>query len=104
MVYDDPHWFWSDQFGVNLQHCGDAYGWDRLVVRGSVADRDFIGFYLSDGVLQAAFAAERGGDIYAAKELIAAGAAPDPERLADEDADLMELVEPAAGTVPAGRK
>lgn len=93
VVYDDPHWFWSDQFGLNLQHCGDPHGWDRLVVRGSLDERDFIAFYLADGVLRAAFAAERGGDVYAAKELVARGARPDPDLLADEDTDLMELME-----------
>ncbi|MGD6749832.1 NAD(P)/FAD-dependent oxidoreductase [Streptomyces sp. BH105] len=92
-VHDEPHWFWSDQFGLNLQHCGDPHGWDRLVVRGSLDERDFIAFYLADGVLRAAFAAERGGDVYAAKELVSRGARPDPDLLADEDTDLMELME-----------
>jgi 3-phenylpropionate/trans-cinnamate dioxygenase ferredoxin reductase component len=110
VAYDDPHWFWSDQFGLSLQHCGDTHGWDRLVVRGSVGERDFIAFYLAGGVLRAAFTAGRGGDVYAAKELIAQRAAPDPHRLADEDTDLMELVETAepagvaAGAVPAEEK
>ncbi|MCC4319404.1 NAD(P)/FAD-dependent oxidoreductase [Streptomyces malaysiensis] len=105
VVYDDPHWFWSDQFGLNLQHCGDAHGWDRLVVRGSVAESDFIAFYLAGGVLRAAFTAERGGDVYAAKELIARQAAPDPRRLADEDVDLMDLMDQsleAAEAAPSG--
>ncbi|MCQ8833636.1 NAD(P)/FAD-dependent oxidoreductase [Streptomyces malaysiensis] len=105
VVYDDPHWFWSDQFGLNLQHCGDAHGWDRLVVRGSVAESDFIAFYLAGGVLRAAFTAERGGDVYAAKELIARQAAPDPRRLADEDVDLMDLMDElpeAAEAAPSG--
>ncbi|MFG2585749.1 oxidoreductase C-terminal domain-containing protein [Streptomyces malaysiensis] len=100
-----PHWFWSDQFGLNLQHCGDAHGWDRLVVRGSVAESDFIAFYLAGGVLRAAFTAERGGDVYAAKELIARQAAPDPRRLADEDVDLMDLMDElpeAAEAAPSG--
>lgn len=94
-VHGDPHWFWSDQFGLNLQHVGHARSWDRLVVRGSVAERDFTAFYLEEGVLRAAFAAERGGDVMAAKELIARRAAPDPARLADEDVDLAELAEQA---------
>ncbi|WBB58329.1 FAD-dependent oxidoreductase [Streptomyces sp. WMMC500] len=95
-VHGDPHWFWSDQFGLNLQHCGHARAWDRLVVRGSVAERDFTAFYLEDGVLRAAFAAERGDEVAAARELIARGAAPDPVRLGDDDVDLMELVDEAA--------
>lgn len=102
-VHGEPHWFWSDQFGLNLQHAGHARAWDRLVVRGSVAERDFTAFYLEEGVLRAVFAAERGGDVMAAKELIAREAAPDPAKLADEDVDLAELAEEAAAEpAPAG--
>lgn len=99
-AYDNPHWFWSDQFGVNLQHCGHADRWDRLVIRGRVDERDFIAFYLTDGVLRAAFAIDRGGDIFAAKDLIAGRATPDPLLLADEDVDLADLAA-AAGAVGA---
>lgn len=91
-VFDDPHWFWSDQFGANLQHAGDVVAWDDLVVRGSVQDLDFIAFYLVSGTVQAAFGVNRGGDMYVAKELIAARATPDPARLRDEDVELAELL------------
>ncbi|WP_255954715.1 NAD(P)/FAD-dependent oxidoreductase [Streptomyces odontomachi] len=108
-VHDEPHWFWSDQFGLNLQHCGHAARWDRLVVRGSLDERDFIAFYLDGDVLTAAFAVERGGDVFAVKELLARGAAPDPRLLADEDVELAELLDETgadadadAGAVPVG--
>jgi 3-phenylpropionate/trans-cinnamate dioxygenase ferredoxin reductase subunit len=91
-VFDDPHWFWSDQFGLNLQYAGHAEKWDEVVVRGSVEDLDFIAFYLDGGVVRAAFSVERGGDMYMAKELIAAQATPDPARLRDEDQELAELL------------
>lgn len=91
-VFNDPHWFWSDQFGLNLQHAGHAQQWDRVVVRGSVVDRDFIAFYLDQGILRAAFAVERGADMFTAKELIAAQASPDPANLADENIELAELM------------
>lgn len=94
-VFDDPHWFWSDQFGLSLQHCGHAGDWDELVVRGSVEELDFTAFYLADGVVKAAFSVERGGDVVAAKELISRSATPDPKMLADEDTDLADLVERA---------
>jgi 3-phenylpropionate/trans-cinnamate dioxygenase ferredoxin reductase subunit len=90
-VYDDPHWFWSDQYGLNLQYSGHAESWDEIVVRGSVEDLDFIAFYLDGGVVRAAFSVERGGEMFLAKELIAAQAKPDLERLRDEDTELAEL-------------
>jgi 3-phenylpropionate/trans-cinnamate dioxygenase ferredoxin reductase subunit len=90
-VYDDPHWFWSDQYGLNLQYSGHAEGCDDVVVRGSVGGLDFIAFYLDGGVVRAAFSVERGGEMFLAKELIAAQAKPDLERLRDEDTELAEL-------------
>jgi 3-phenylpropionate/trans-cinnamate dioxygenase ferredoxin reductase subunit len=91
-AYDDPHWFWSDQFGLNLQQSGVAERWDQVVVRGSIEDRDFMAFYLDAGVVRAAFAIERGGDMYLAQQMILAQAAPDPAKLADEDVELAELM------------
>ncbi|MFB4312649.1 NAD(P)/FAD-dependent oxidoreductase [Actinomadura sp. 21ATH] len=85
-------WFWSDQFDRNLQFTGHAGGTDRLVVRGRIEDFDFTAFYLADGVLRAAFGMDRGGDVAAARELVAARAVPDPDVLRDEDADLTDLL------------
>jgi 3-phenylpropionate/trans-cinnamate dioxygenase ferredoxin reductase subunit len=91
-VYGDPHWFWSDQFDLNLQHAGHVSQWADVVVRGSVEELDFLAFALDGGVVRAAFAVERGGGMFLARELIAAGAAPDPDLLRDEDVELTELL------------
>lgn len=91
LVHDDPHWFWSDQFDLNLQQCGHTDGTDSMVVRGSVEAADFTAFYLAGGVLRAAFAVGRGSDVLAAKELIARRASPDPRLLCDEETDLQTL-------------
>lgn len=101
-VHDDPHWFWSDQFDLNLQQCGHTDGTDQLVIRGSVDDADFTAFYLAEGVVRAAFAIERGGDVLAAKELIAGRCSPDPEALRDEDVDLLDLLELAPADEQTG--
>lgn len=90
--YDNVHWFWSDQYQFNLQYVGHAPAWDQSVVRGSMAERSFTVFYLRDGVVKAAFAIDRGEEIVWARELVAARAAPDPAKLADEDLDLEGLV------------
>jgi 3-phenylpropionate/trans-cinnamate dioxygenase ferredoxin reductase subunit len=90
-VFDDPHWFWSDQYDLNLQYAGHARDWDQLAVRGSVDDLDFCAFYLRDGLIRAAFGVERGGDVLLAKELIAGRVSVDPAILRDDDVDLAEL-------------
>jgi 3-phenylpropionate/trans-cinnamate dioxygenase ferredoxin reductase subunit len=91
--FDDPHWFWSDQYDVNLQYAGFAMEWDDVVTRGSLEDRDGVAFYLKDGVLLAALGLNRGKDVRRAMKVISARAMPDPAALADEDVDLRTLVE-----------
>lgn len=90
--YDDPHWFWSDQFDQNLQYAGYAASWDEIVVRGSTDDRKFVAFYLDDGVVLAALGLNRGKDVRRAMKLIGKRAKPGPERLRDEEVDLRTLV------------
>ena len=92
-AFDDPHWFWSDQYDVNLQYGGFAMKWDKVVTRGSLEDRDGVAFYLNEGVLLAALGLNRGKDVRRAMKLIAARATPDESALADEDVDLRTLVE-----------
>ncbi|HWC32935.1 MAG TPA: FAD-dependent oxidoreductase, partial [Actinomycetota bacterium] len=91
-AFADPHWFWSDQYDVNLQFAGDAEGADDLVLRGALEDRDGIGFYLRDGVVVACVALNRGRDVRRAMKLIASRARPDVAALGDEDVDLRSLV------------
>jgi len=91
--FDDPHWFWSDQYDVNLQYAGFAYAWDEVVIRGSLQDRDFVAFYLNEDVLLGALGLNRGKDVRRAMKLI--GSRPDPERLRDEDTDLRTLARQA---------
>jgi 3-phenylpropionate/trans-cinnamate dioxygenase ferredoxin reductase component len=88
-AFDDPHWFWSDQYDVNLQYAGFARRWDQVVIRGSTEDRRFVAFYLDDGILMAALGMNRGRDVRRSMKVI--GSRPDPERLRDEDVDLRTL-------------
>ena len=87
--FTDPHWFWSDQYDVNLQYAGFAYEWDDVVVRGSMEELDGVAFYLLQGVLLGALGLNRGRDVRRAMKLI--GSRPDPARLADEETDLRSL-------------
>lgn len=90
--FDDPHWFWSDQYDVNLQYAGFATSWDTVVRRGSLEDRDGVAFYLKDRVLLAALGLNRGKDVRRAMKLIAARARPDDTALSDPDVDLRTLL------------
>jgi 3-phenylpropionate/trans-cinnamate dioxygenase ferredoxin reductase subunit len=90
--FTDPHWFWSDQYDINLQYAGFAYAWDDVVIRGSVEDRDFVAFYLNEGVLLGALGLDRGKDVRRSLKLI--GSRPDPAKLKDPEVDLRGLAGP----------
>ncbi|MFL5796958.1 MAG: NAD(P)/FAD-dependent oxidoreductase [Actinomycetota bacterium] len=92
--FDDPHWFWSDQYEMNLQMAGFAPSWDRLVFRGSLEDRSFTAFYLSSGVLRSVLSVNRPRDVRRSMPLIRAAVRPEPEVLADEGVDLRTLAPP----------
>jgi len=90
-VYDEVHWFWSDQYDANIQYAGHHEPGDELVVRGSLEERRFAGFYLRDGRVVATVAMNMGRDVRRAMILIASRAAVDPARLRDPDVDLRTL-------------
>jgi 3-phenylpropionate/trans-cinnamate dioxygenase ferredoxin reductase subunit len=86
-AYDAVPWFWSDQYGVNLQYAGAHDRVDRVVVRGSIEDRKFLAFYLNGDRVDAIVAMNRGKDLRRAMPLIRSRSISD-ERLADESDDL----------------
>ena len=89
--YDAVHWFWSDQYDVNLQYAGFHREWDQVVVRGSLDTKDFIAFYVTQGQVDAVVALNRGKDVRRAMPLIKARIVIDPRQLADESVDLRSL-------------
>ena len=91
-VYEEIHWFWSDQYDYNLQYAGFHREWDEFVVRGSLEERDFIAFYIKDGIVAAAVGLNRGRDVRRALRLIRARATVDTGLLGDDDVDLRDLL------------
>ncbi|MGZ5212472.1 MAG: NAD(P)/FAD-dependent oxidoreductase [Actinomycetota bacterium] len=91
--FDDPHWFWSDQYDVQIQMAGFAPTWDRMVIRGSLDDRSFCAFLLdADGVLRSSVSIAWPRDVRRSFELIRKQVRPDPAALADPAVDLRTLV------------
>jgi len=93
------HNFWSDQYEHTLQYVGHAARWDDFAVRGDLAERKAVGFYLLAGVVRAAVGFDRGGDpeyepdseMAACAQLVARQAQPDRGALPDEHTDLRSL-------------
>jgi 3-phenylpropionate/trans-cinnamate dioxygenase ferredoxin reductase subunit len=98
--YDYIYTFWSDQYKDKLEYAGHATKWDRFVVRGSLEERMFLGFYVVGGAVAAAVGLNRGDDpeldedseMAAAARLVGLRARADADVLADEDVDLWSLV------------
>jgi len=97
--YADLHSFWSDQYEHALEYVGHARSWDTFVVRGSLEQRRFIGFYLEQGRVLAVMGLNRGGDpeldeggeLFAAKALVGKRLGASPASLEDETTDLRSL-------------
>ncbi len=97
--YGYIHTFWSDQYEHKIEYAGHATKWDEFVVRGSVDEGKLVGFYLLDGLVQAAVGLDRGGDpeldlggeMAAGARLVARRARPARGLLADEHIDLWSL-------------
>ena len=48
--YDYLHSFWSDQYEHKLEYVGYARNWERIVLRGNLESKNFLAFYLNQGV------------------------------------------------------
>ena len=89
--YAEVPWFWSDQFDMNIQAVGAAEAWDAVVIRGDPEGDSFAVFCLSEGVLVSAYAVNAPRDLRFARQMIAKGARPRPEHLADPAVALKTL-------------
>jgi 3-phenylpropionate/trans-cinnamate dioxygenase ferredoxin reductase component len=89
-------WFWSDQYDLKLQIAGLFQGHDKVVLRGSPAERAFAAFYYQGPRLIAVDAVNRPGEFLGAKSLIQRGLTIAPEQIVDTSRSMKELVAAAA--------
>ncbi|WP_292834187.1 FAD-dependent oxidoreductase [Microbacterium sp.] len=89
--YSTIPWVWSDQYDLALQYAGMHTGWDRLAVRGNLAGRDALAFYMRDGVPVAAVTLNRNREMRRAMAILRRGQPVDADLLADEAIDLREF-------------
>ena len=89
--YQPLPWFWSDQYGMNLQIYGVPMPTHQVVRRGDPASGSFVLFYLAGGVIQAAIGPNAARDLRFARRLIEQRKPVDIERLADADTPMSKL-------------
>jgi 3-phenylpropionate/trans-cinnamate dioxygenase ferredoxin reductase subunit len=52
-AYDRLPYFFSDQYDVGMEYSGYAADFDEVVFRGDIPNREFIAYWLKDGVVKA---------------------------------------------------
>ena len=85
-------WFWSNQYDLRLQTAGINAGYDSTVIRGDPDARSFSVVYLKEGKVVALDCVNKTKDYVQGRKLVEAGAAPDPDELADAEKPLKELL------------
>jgi len=95
--YDRIPYFYSDQYDLGMEYTGWASPSDRLVVRGSLADRQFVAFWLAEGRVVAGMNANVWDVAKPIERLIRSRAVVDPDALADSSVKIDELASVAAG-------
>ena len=89
---DDVPWFWTDQYGVNLQVAGLPADAERTIVRANAQDV-FTAVHLAvDGRVVGVTAANNPREIRAGQAMIKAKSAIDLKTLADPDVPLQRLI------------
>jgi 3-phenylpropionate/trans-cinnamate dioxygenase ferredoxin reductase subunit len=92
VVYDEIHWFWSDQYDANLQYAGFHTAWDEMIVRGRLDSGSFLACYVTAGRIDAAVGLNRAKDVRRVIPLIKARRPVDLAQLRDDSVDLRALL------------
>jgi 3-phenylpropionate/trans-cinnamate dioxygenase ferredoxin reductase component len=71
--YDDLPYFWSDQFGLRLQHVGQPHGWETTELEGDESSFR-VRFHDVEGRLLGALVANRPREVGALRREVLAGA------------------------------
>ncbi len=95
--YDRVPYFFSDQYDVGMEYSGLADASDDLVVRGELANREFIAFWMRDGRITAGMNVNVWDVTDPIQALIRSRASVDAAALADPDVPLEDLARDAGG-------
>jgi 3-phenylpropionate/trans-cinnamate dioxygenase ferredoxin reductase subunit len=85
-------WFWSNQYDLRLQTVGLSIGHDDALLRGDPQTRSFTVVYRKQGRVVALDCVNTAKDYVQGRALVASGAAPDADALADVTVPLKSLV------------
>jgi 3-phenylpropionate/trans-cinnamate dioxygenase ferredoxin reductase subunit len=90
--YDRVPYFFSDQYDVGMEYTGYAPTWDRVVLRGDPATREFIAFWLTGDHVLAGMNVNVWDVTDTIQHLIRERVPIDDRRLADPDVPLGDVM------------
>ena len=88
VIYDPQPWFWSDQYDVKLQIAGFNRGYDRVVARPGRREGSVSHFYFAGDRFLAVDCLNDAATYATGRKMLAHGAGPTPDMIADERFDL----------------
>ncbi|GAA4567654.1 NAD(P)/FAD-dependent oxidoreductase [Planotetraspora kaengkrachanensis] len=93
VAYDRLPYFYTDQYDLGMEYSGHASPGhvDDVVVRGDLASREFIAFWIADGRVTAGMNVNVWGVADQIQTLIRSGARVDRDRLADTGVPLSQV-------------
>jgi 3-phenylpropionate/trans-cinnamate dioxygenase ferredoxin reductase subunit len=93
VAYDRVPYFFSDQYDLGLEYSGWAPGgsYDQVVIRGNLAGREFVAFWLAKGVVLAGMNVNVWDVTDPIQALVRRGTPVDPARLSDQAVPLTDL-------------
>ena len=91
-VYDRLPYFFSDQYDVGMEYSGYARRWDRVVLRGDPATREFVAFWVAGDRVLAGMNVNVWDVADPIRRLIGERIAVDDRRLVDPGVAIGELV------------
>ena len=90
--YDQIPWFWSDQYEEKLQIVGLSGDHDEIVTRGSMAEGNFMLFFLKKGELIAINSVNNPKEFLISKKLVANKLKISSDVLCNQSTDLKSLL------------
>jgi 3-phenylpropionate/trans-cinnamate dioxygenase ferredoxin reductase subunit len=97
LPYDRLPYFFSDQYDVGMEYTGFAPRWDRVIVRGELATREFIAFWLLGDRVVAGMNVNVWDVVDPIQRLILDRVPVEEHRLADPDVPLESLASARQG-------
>ncbi|MEP7349893.1 MAG: FAD-dependent oxidoreductase [Sphingorhabdus sp.] len=93
--YCKPMWYWSDQFDLNIQFCGQIPAQADVVLRGDIESNAFAAFFLSGETIEGVLTVNKAADMGIGKRLVERRTKACADRLADLDVSLRDLLKQA---------